>query len=229
MFLFHLLKYLPLLQQTMKAQVINLRERSDRWESIQRAWRNVLDVERTDAIRMENGYHAVFLKHREMLQQAKERGDTHLLILEDDAVPCDEFQTRWSQLKAYLDSREDWDIFNGGMLSMREGVEKITRIKQDGMTTMLLNVREGCMAQFLYFRISDTLFDGLQKWEEEGKPEFDGWYPRQFRVVACIPYLAIQEDGFSDVGAVVREWRERFKVEEIMMKYALRDFWNAPG
>lgn len=210
----------------MKAQVINLNERSDRWERLQTAWKDTLEVERTDAIRMENGYHAVFLKHREMLQQAKDRGDTHLLVMEDDAVPCDDFKQRWSHIKAYLDSREDWDIFNGGMLSVRDGVEKITRIKQEGLTTMLLNVNQGCMAHFLYFRISDELLQKMGEWEADEKPEFDGWYPRQFRVVACIPYLAFQEDGYSDVGGVVREWKERFRAEEIMMRYLLREFFS---
>ena len=53
---------------------------------------------------------------------------------------------------------------------------------------------------------------------------FDGWYSKKLKTMACIPYLAIQQDGYSDAAGEHRTWADRFSFEEDMMKYALREF-----
>jgi hypothetical protein len=53
---------------------------------------------------------------------------------------------------------------------------------------------------------------------------FDGWYSHKMNTFACVPYLASQRDGYSDAAGQTRTWEERFKYEEDMMKYALREF-----
>lgn len=211
----------------MEAHVINLKERTDRWDAFQINWIDApFKLVREDAIRMDDVYHAVFLKHRQLLQQAKDRGETHLLVMEDDAVPCEDYVKRWTeQVKPYLDTHDDWEVFNGGMLSIRDNVQKITRRRGQWelKTTLLLHVNRGCMAHFLYFKV-DPALEKLKDWEAEGKPEFDAWYPSKLKCVACVPFLAIQSDGFSDAANGARLWKDRFKHEEITMLYSLRDF-----
>jgi hypothetical protein len=211
----------------MEAHVLNLKERTDRWDAFQHNWtESPFHLVREDAIRMDNVYHAVFLKHRELLQQAKDRGETHLLVMEDDAVPCKDYQTRWSRIKTYLDARDDWEVFNGGMLAIRNRVQKITRLNTDDLTTMLLHTDQGCMAHFLYFKVNPAL-EKIQDWEADGKPEFDAWYSYKLKCVACVPFLAIQSDGKSDATNGDRLWEDRFKHEELSMLFSLREFINA--
>ena len=208
------------------AHVINLSERTDRWESFQEAWNGCdLQIVREEAFRMGDVYHAVFLKHREILEKAKERGEEHCLIMEDDAIPCKDFVKRFKHVRDYLDIRNDWDIFNGGMLSIRECVHKIVRIDDEGLTTMVLDVVRGCMAHFCYFKV-DRALERMKDWEKEGKPEFDGWYAHYLKSRACIPFIAIQKDGVSDATKGERKWEERFKAEEVSMKWALREFFD---
>ena len=212
----------------MKAYVINLPERTDRWAAFQQNWKDApFEIERVDGIRMENVYHAVFLKHRELLQQARDRGDTHLLVMEDDAVPRLDYVERWTtQIKPYLDARNDWEVFNGGMLAIRDNVKRITRMKNETLTTMLLGVDRGCMAHFLYFKVEPAL-EKIKDWEADGKPEFDAWYSHKLKCYACVPFLATQSDGHSDASNENREWQDRFKFEEVQMLYALREFITA--
>lgn len=206
------------------AHIINLSHRTDRWEAFQQNWKG-FPVIREEAIQMENVYHAVFLKHRELLEEAKARGETHILIMEDDAVPCEDWKHRWeNQLKPYLDERDDWEVFNGGMLAIRDCVQRITRLGDgDRLQTMLLAVNRGCMAHFLYFKVEPAL-EKMKDWEEEGKPEFDAWYAHKLKCVASIPYLAIQSDGKSDAANEERQWENRFKHEQLSMLFALREF-----
>ena len=211
------------------AHVINLAERTDRWETFQKAWENTgLELVREDAFKVNDDlpdvYHAVFLKHRQILEEANARGEEHCLIMEDDARPCADFQKRFKHIRDYLDIRNDWDVLNGGMLSIRECVHKVVRIDDEGLTTMVLDVVRGCMAQFVYFKV-DRALERMKDWEKEGKPEFDGWYAWYLKCRACIPYLAIQTDGFSNATGDHRSWVERFDAEEVSMRYALKEFF----
>jgi len=214
-----------------EAHVINVATKTDRWERFVKDWEGRgLELVREDAFTpngdsIRNIYDAVFLKHRQILETAKYKGEKFCLIMEDDALPCDDFELRFKHIKDYLCLRNDWDIFNGGMLSMRDCVNKIVRIKDDGLTTLLVSAVRGCMAQFVYFNV-DSALERMKTWEAESRPEFDGWYPHKLRCMACVPFLAFQHDGFSDNSKAERLWEDRFKAEELSMKYALREFFT---
>ena len=208
-----------------EAHVINLADRTDRWEAMKEAWKDQpITLVRRDAIKINgtdipDAYHAVFLKHREMLTTAHKLGDKHILIMEDDAVPCKNFARHWVNIKAYLDARDDWELFNGGMLMIRDCVEKIVRLDYpDGKDpTMVLGVWRGAMAHFLYMRVEPCL-KKMEEWEADGKPMFDGWYSHKMKTMASIPYLAFQRDGYSDSAGQERSWEERFIYEEDTMR-----------
>lgn len=216
---------------TTEAHVINVKERTDRWETVQQSWKGQpITLNRRDAIKINgtdipDAYHAVFLKHREILTTAQKLGEKYVLIMEDDAAPCKDFARHWTSIKEYLHSHDEWELFNGGMLMIRDCVEKIVRLDYpDGKDpTMVLGVWRGAMAHFLYMRV-DPCLKKMEDWEADGKPMFDGWYSHKMKTVASIPYLAFQRDGYSDAAGENRTWEERFKYEEDMMKFALREF-----
>ena len=214
-----------------EAHVINLADRTDRWDLVKESWKGQpVTLVRRDAIKIckpdvPDAYHAVFLKHREILTTAQKLGEKHILIMEDDAAPCNDFARHWAAIKEYLDARDDWEVFNGGMLSIRDCVDKVIRIDhKDGKDpTMLLGVWRGSMAHFLYMKVEPCL-KKMEEWETDGKPMFDSWYPHKMKTIASIPYLAFQRDGYSDAAGEKRMWEDRFKFEEDTMKFSLRNF-----
>lgn len=216
---------------TTEAHVINLADRTDRWEKMKEAWKDQpITLVRREAFKINDtdipdAYHAVFLKHREILTTAKKLGEKHILIMEDDASPNEHFAKHWVNIKAYLDDRDDWELFNGGMLMIRDCVDKVVRLDYpDGKDpTLVLGVWRGAMAHFLYMKV-DACLKKMEDWETDGKPMFDGWYSHKMKTFASVPYLAFQRDGYSDAAGEVRSWEDRFKYEEEMMKYALREF-----
>lgn len=209
------------------AYVINLKEREDRWKSIQERWKDTgLTLHRVDAIKMDDVYHAVFYKHRELLEEAHKRGDKYILIMEDDAVPCENFARRFADIQSFAHTKPHWDIINGGALSLRDPTY-IFKLKTD-YNQILMQCKLGIMAQFLYMRV-DTCLEKLKKWEDDGKREFDAYYFQALNVFAAIPYLAIQEDGHSNAANHVREWSRRFAMEEVAILHSLREFVNYDG
>ena len=222
------------------AHVINVAERTDRWERFTSEWQDqtTIKIEREDAfkpdgVEIRNIYDAVFLKHREILTKAQERGDKFCLIMEDDAKPCKDFGERFEAIMEYLEiARDEWEIFNGGMLSIRDSVQGIVRLTHKLTNllppTMLLNVNRGSMAHFVIFHV-DRALKKIGEWEADDKPEFDSWYSHKLRCIASIPYLAEQHDGLSDANGEEREWCDRFKFEESTMLYSLREFISYPS
>lgn len=210
--------------------VINLPERTDRWATFQDAWKHTsLTFNRTDAYKAddtEGVYRAVFLKHRDLVEQAHAEGKKYLLILEDDAIPSAEFDERWETIQSVLHSFDAWDVFNGGCLAIHESVNRIITLK-DNVTekkTMLLDISRGCMAQFLYLHV-ENMREKMKLWEEKDCLAFDSWYcTDDFRTLACVPFIATQSDGFSNAQGGERSWQERFKAEEAGLLYNLREF-----
>jgi hypothetical protein len=79
------------------------------------------------------------------------------------------------------------------------------------------------MAHFLYFNVAKVR-ERMNTWEADGCKEFDVWYCDKFNVLASLPFLAMQSDGFSDASGNVREWVNRFKAEEAGLLHSLREF-----
>ena len=221
------------------AHIINVADRTDRWERFTNDWKDetTIKIEREDAFKpdgvdIRDVYDAVFLKHRQILTKAKDNGEKFCLIMEDDAKPCKDFGERFEAIIEYLTMYEDkWEIFNGGMLSIRDCVQGIVRLTHKSALyppTMLLNVNRGAMAHFLVFNVEKAL-KKMEEWEADEKPQFDGWYSHKLDCIASIPYLAEQHDGYSDAGGQVREWSDRFRFEEATMIQSLREFISYPS
>ena len=206
--------------------VINLAERTDRWDAFQKAWANTdLKIDRTDAIKDSNVFKAIFTKHRELIEEAHAKGEKYLLIMEDDAIPCADFDTRWKQVRDVLHSFDNWEIFNGGCLAIHDRINQVLKLedKNTYFKTLLLSPKRGCMAHFLYFNVEKAR-ERMKTWESDGCMEFDAWYCSKFEVLACVPFLSIQSDGFSDETKTQREWKSRFDAEEAGLLHSLRDF-----
>ena len=206
--------------------VINLAERTDRWDAFQKAWKDTqLKIDRTDAIKDSDVYKAVFLKHRELVEEAHAKGEKYLLVMEDDAIPCPDFDKRWKQITDVLHGFDNWEILNGGCLAMHDNISKIYTMRDTATNfkTLLLTPTRGGMAQFLYFNVAKVR-ERMNTWETDGCPEFDVWYCDKFNVLASLPFLAIQSDGFSDATGNTREWVNRFKAEEAGLLHSLREF-----
>jgi hypothetical protein len=222
------------------AHVINVAERTDRWEKFMSDWQDqtTIKIEREDAFKPDgteitNVYDAVFLKHREILTKAKERGEKYCLIMEDDAIPGKNFAERFEIIYEYLENHEDqWDCFNGGMIgigSSVQGIIRLTHLKTNLQPpTMLLKANRGCMGHFLILKV-DSVLEKVKDWELEHKPMYDGWYPSKLNCLASIPFLSQQSDGYSDSSGDQRQWTDRFALEEDAMLYSLKEFIYYPS
>ena len=107
---------------------LNLTRRVDRWEKFQDLWKNIdIDIERFPAIdaekinfgpEVEDEWHSkaslgCALSHIQMLERSLYCGHKEIMILEDDATPCENFEVKFEEYYAQLP--EDYKFcFLGG-------------------------------------------------------------------------------------------------------------------
>ena len=199
--------------KSMKAYVINLDKRENKWQRIQDDFKDTdIELERFPAITHADGHIGCGLSHVALVKMAKEKGLDRILILEDDCKITKNFNKRWEIIKKYLDDHNDeWDVFNGGVVWPADGGVSIIRLEPD--IHLMTSKGPGCRyAHFVYMNKSG--YDKAIEWEPMVKeatkdgapfedPKYDSWIneaPRFRNLLMKEAALAVQYSGYSNTN-----------------------------
>jgi hypothetical protein len=202
----------------MKAYVINLKSRPDRWASIKKRFSGSdIELERLEAVKSpSNGAHGCFLSFIKALKLAKKAGLPNVLILEDDCLPVVGWKGRWRKIQKWLDSRpEKWDLYSGGS-------HQIAFAKQIGQEEGIIYYDPvwSIAAHWLYIpeRSYDMLLSHYEKysygaavWSKLGIDVHNNL----FKTVITHPFVAYQESGHSNINKTYRNTNKIFKNAEM--------------
>jgi GR25 family glycosyltransferase involved in LPS biosynthesis len=201
-----------------RAYVINLDKRSDRWENIQKSFKNSsIELIRMPAIEHKDGNIGCGLSFMKVVKYAKNHNMKTILIFEDDNKPLERFDERWQIIKEWLDSNLDkWEIFNGGARfpDWPEYEKKTTSSYADN-THLKYSINDD---EFLFqtdkllstnwIYINSSVYDKILKWESSlyrDKFVFKRYIDKylldnkNFNHIFSIPHLALQENGKSNI------------------------------
>jgi len=184
-----------------KAYVINLDDRKDRWDHIQKEFENIKSVElvRFPALKGEPGIIYCAKSHHKLLEQVFEDPEVeNVLVLEDDVklLRPETFDEEWSKIKERLDNNtDDWDVFNGGVLYLYPPMYLIDDEPLLYLTTM------GAGGHFMYY--SRRAFEKFPKIIADISLElwngFDVYVTNHCKMVSTFPFLATQIISRSDI------------------------------
>jgi hypothetical protein len=222
----------------MKAFVLNLDSRPERWDAIKSRFRGSnITLERIPAIPHEIGMYGNFLSFLKAFRLAKRRGLESVLILEDDCVPTKNWETNWKQIKGWLDSNPDeWDIYSGGAWGGNSFVQKITdwlgmkpnTIGKVGNNTIFKYPVVTMGAHWLYIpkRTLDKVIDRyssisfLPKVNKKlGMDMLHGFF---FKIVSSYPFIAYQASAYSNIDNEDVEKKEFIQSSEKQVGRQLR-------
>ncbi|MCA9747500.1 MAG: glycosyltransferase family 25 protein [Romboutsia sp.] len=209
-----------------QAYVINLAERKDRWENIQKSFpEKDIKLERFSALKGRLGPIYCALSHIEILKKAKEQKLPFVIVFEDDNLPTETFSRDFPKIVRWLtENKDSWHIFNGnptyfakndwnyfrkipGFLK-KHNENLIKQIHSEphlikyslGMTTNCVIYNDLC-----YDRIIDQekiyrnyIKNRLNYIKQEHK--YDVLLCNMdFIHVTCYPFITKQADGYSDI------------------------------
>jgi hypothetical protein len=173
--------------------VINLRHRNDRLEKMKTLFKdfNLITV---DAIEHTNGQIGCFLSHKKCIQLAKDNNMKNIIVIEDDCEPINNFNNRIIEIKKYLDSYRNWDLFIGGGFHI---CPFHIKGKLDTTIDNLYKINGGYCLHFVIY--NHTSYDYFLQQDENNSPIDHVWQDRLTCIVP-LPFIASQLDTFSNIS-----------------------------
>lgn len=174
----------------MDIYVINLLERTDRWDKMNELFPGY-NLIRVEAVKHEQGAVGCFLSHKKCVQLAKDNGMSSIIVIEDDCLPIGDFTNRLINIKSFLDTYLEWDMLIGG------GFHIYPFHLKGKITDELYKTNGGYCMHFVIY--NHTSYDFFLSQDETQKPVDHVWQDHLTCLVP-IPFLASQLDTYSNIG-----------------------------
>lgn len=172
--------------------VINLAERTDKMENINKKFGDKFNIIRIDAVKHEIGWKGCFLSHKKCLELAKQNNLKNIFVIEDDCEPYNNnlIYDKLCSIKRILDKNEDWDIWLGGC----NKPFPIEKTEIEGEIFIKLK-RARCTHMICY---NSSVYDFFLNNEME-EPIDCVWY-KKINAYTCYPFVAFQTPYISDIS-----------------------------
>lgn len=202
------------------AYVINLDSRKDRWETIQKEFKNLpFRLERISAVTSNPPAHGTFLSSIKAIKKAKQKGLNSITILEDDCLPLTNFTSKWQKIKTWLDNHPtEWDIYSGAAthIFMPDLIGEYKGIK-------FFNPLYSLSAHFIHIpkRSYEKVLNHYNNFIFTSKLSnmlASDVFNNMLKTIISYPFIAIQDDGYSNVTKHHRSRRKTFKNSEKVLK-----------
>lgn len=198
---------------------INLEERKDRKEKLLNEFSNfshLFELKRFNAIKDKEGWRGCAKSHLELIKYAKNNNLDYIITCEDDVVIKDKntFEKRFRNIMNWLlNNKEKWDVFNSSPLCP-------CNFKKNNYFELLNNIENICKISFgataTFMIFNKSSYNKILNYSF--KNNIDNYIGQKCQIVTSIPFLVIQEDGFSNTCNQNREnLKEIFDKSEIFI------------
>lgn len=208
----------------MKAIVINLHSRRDRWKKIQTHFEgSSIELRRLNALEHPVGSYGLFRSFIKALEYARDHRLPEILILEDDCVPVANWENKWAIIQEWLKKNPDkWEIYSGGSGVIKNPIE----IGKIG-STVFYDPELSTAAHWIYME-ARTYTKAIKYFRSvcsfsKSAPELGiDIQMHSLKTVISYPFVAYQDSGFSNLQAKHRALEEIFKKSEESLRRRTR-------
>lgn len=179
--------------------VINLSERTDRWEQIITEFGTDFNLIRVDAVKHENGAVGCFMSHQKCIQIAKDNDFNNIIVMEDDCIKNpirkSNFVERLHNMKEFLNNYKNWDIFLGGC-NKTTTKDIITKVVCE--TDNIIQISKATTTHFMIYNSSCYDFF-LNIDADKSDYHVDNIWWGRITALTSLPFLAYQYESYSDI------------------------------
>lgn len=176
---------------------INLSHRTDRKASMEKNWDGIVNLHRFNAVKNDIGRLGVYKSHKEILTEIQSESlyVNEIIVLEDDAVPCGDFNKRLDIFMKELP--KDWDIFMLGYFSKENS--KFEKVSEN-----IYKAQDRICASHSYIINPSSYYKILSEFEnskyEHNIDVLLMEVQKKHNVYISIPTLTYQHSSYSDVS-----------------------------
>lgn len=140
-------------------------------------------------LRHTRGWTGCGLSYKFIMKKAKEQGFSDILICEDDVLFPKDFEARFSNVMQYLDTHNDWDVFQGVIADV--GNVEIQNVEECNEETIVY-LNHMVSTVFNYYQ--SHMFDRVISWDEKDANQLTNTIDRaleskDLKVVTTVPFL----------------------------------------
>lgn len=140
-------------------------------------------------LRHTRGWTGCGLSYKFIMKKAKEQGFSDILICEDDVLFPEDFEARFSNVMQYLDTHNDWDVFQGVIADV--GNVEIQNVEECNEETI---VYLNHMVSMVFNYYKSHMFDRVISWDEKDANQLTNTIDRaleskDLKVVTTVPFL----------------------------------------
>lgn len=140
-------------------------------------------------LRHTRGWTGCGLSYKFIMKKAKEQGFSDILICEDDVLFPEDFEARFSNVMQYLDTHNDWDVFQGVIADV--GNVEIQNVEECNEETIVY-LNHMVSTVFNYYQ--SHMFDRVISWDETDANQLTNTIDRalesnDLKVVTTVPFL----------------------------------------
>lgn len=182
--------------------VLNLKKRKDRLEKIQQEFKsyNLKIIEAEENV---IGWIGCFKSHLKCIIIAKELELDYIIVIEDDCIKKDSFDTNIVKILNWLEKNMDkWNIYLGGVTSVWD-YNNLFKINKD---LNLIEISRGKTSHFIIY--NSNSFDFFLNHPID-TPIDKCWHNKLIGITS-IPFLATQSIGYSDIENKEVDYNSRF-------------------
>jgi hypothetical protein len=215
---------LPIHNTMAVPYVINLDRCTDRWESLQRDWKDAFSLQRVSAVEASPGWVGCGLSHVKVVEEAKARGDKWVLVWEDDCVPRKRngeytnvgvVRRLWDQALEVLGKHPGrWDVILGATSQVYNTPTMDTTLSTRDVR--LFRVLKGYTTHWTLYNAS--FFDTLIRWKDTKPKPIDVFLFEKARIFVTLPFMAEQRPCYSVIENKETNYGQYFNEAERALK-----------
>lgn len=128
------------------------------------------------------------LSYKFLLTKAREQGFENILICEDDTLFAKDFERRFSLVNEFLNTHENWDIFNGVIAQILESETKLINVTEYRGEEFLLINR---MVSTVFNIYNHSIYDKLVGWDYRNRIQETNQIDQYIKRIANLNILTV--------------------------------------
>lgn len=150
---------------------------------------NEYNFEYFPALRHSEGWVGCGMSYKFIMKKAKEQQFDSVTVCEDDVLFPEDFEARFSNVMQYLDTHNDWDVFQGVIADV--GNVEIQNVEECNEETI---VYLNHMVSMVFNYYKSHMFDRVISWDETDANQLTNTIDRaleskDLKVVTTVPFL----------------------------------------